>query len=399
MSSIRIRRMSRPVVALVLTISCVCWTFLVGFLFSQTSTTTLLYHRARASEVTRPWNVTVLSRVSPCRPQHRIVYIKTHKTGSSTVTNILERYGYLRGLNFALPKALSFSATKKFDPSQVYLNYLKDGNGSSIWPALGGFHLVVNHLRYNRKELEATIPNAVYVTIIREPASQFLSAMCYYKLGSQGKAKSMADTLDIALADPEKYLNVFARNGHAYDLGMDPASFSDPVAVNKTIESLSRELDLVMITEYFDESLILLKKLLCCDFEDILYIAKGVGKGCASRNITSDAREKIRRLNHVDVKLYQHFNRTFWDKVRDYGPTFQQDLRSFREIKEANTEMCLTGASERIDGHSAVVLRVGKNASEKCNNLFREDVQWVSILKRYMQNKSSTFVKGIDKRH
>lgn len=38
-----------------------------------------------------------------CKPANNILFLKTHKTGSSTVTNILNRYGDTRSLIFAMP--------------------------------------------------------------------------------------------------------------------------------------------------------------------------------------------------------------------------------------------------------------------------------------------------------
>ena len=47
-----------------------------------------------------------ISRVKPldtCKPQRKIAFAKTHKTASSTVQNILLRYGLAIGAEFLLP--------------------------------------------------------------------------------------------------------------------------------------------------------------------------------------------------------------------------------------------------------------------------------------------------------
>ena len=124
--------------------------------------------------------------VSFCRPKQRIVFVKTHKTGSSTITTMLQRYGYRRDLNFALPSTSHvFPQTVKFNPLFVYQNNLRDKNGALVWQALGGFHVLVNHARYNRTAFDALIPNATYFTIIKDPASQFESAFGYFDIGPQ----------------------------------------------------------------------------------------------------------------------------------------------------------------------------------------------------------------------
>ena len=41
-----------------------------------------------------------------CRPSSNIVFLKTHKTGSSTIQNIFFRYGMRNKLWFAMPKEI-----------------------------------------------------------------------------------------------------------------------------------------------------------------------------------------------------------------------------------------------------------------------------------------------------
>ena len=39
-----------------------------------------------------------------CKPRHRVMFLKTHKTGSSTITNVLNRYADEHNLTIALPR-------------------------------------------------------------------------------------------------------------------------------------------------------------------------------------------------------------------------------------------------------------------------------------------------------
>ena len=56
-----------------------------------------------------------------CEPRQKVVFLKTHKTASSTVQNILFRYGDKNGLNFALPKnnGARFSYPNKLQPGLI----------------------------------------------------------------------------------------------------------------------------------------------------------------------------------------------------------------------------------------------------------------------------------------
>jgi len=75
-----------------------------------------------------------------CTAHHNIVFIKTHKTGSTTVTNILNRYADLRDSNVVLPGMghMRFSWPRKFHWSSVDLLRL-DGQPGNV---------LCNHARY-----------------------------------------------------------------------------------------------------------------------------------------------------------------------------------------------------------------------------------------------------------
>lgn len=66
--------------------------------------------------------------------------------------------------------------------------------------------------------------------------------------------------------------NINARSPMMFDLGLSQKYFQNYAAVTKCINFLNKEFDLVMIMAYFDESLILLKRLLCWEIDDILNV-------------------------------------------------------------------------------------------------------------------------------
>ena len=56
-------------------------------------------------------NYAHISRMLPwstCAPRRKIAFAKTHKTASSTVQNILLRYGLANGVEFLLPAARNY---------------------------------------------------------------------------------------------------------------------------------------------------------------------------------------------------------------------------------------------------------------------------------------------------
>ena len=106
---------------------------------------------------------------------------------------------------------------------------------------------------------------------------------------------------------------------------------NESAILEKKNQQLDSEFDLVMIQEYFDESLLLLRKMFCWEMDDIVYLAKAVRSQNLLIKLTDDLRKKISSWNHADVLLYKHFNALFLlRKLEDYGQTLQSDLALFR---------------------------------------------------------------------
>lgn len=77
--------------------------------------------------------------VTTCTPRKNLLFLKTHKTGSSTIQNIVYRYGDANGLTFALP------------PSGVYFGVPALFRRTfPIKSPTGKYNMLANHARYNR---------------------------------------------------------------------------------------------------------------------------------------------------------------------------------------------------------------------------------------------------------
>ena len=227
-----------------------------------------------------------------------------------------------------------------------------------------------------------------YVTIIRNPVDNFESAFNYYHMGkSLGLGDDPVVSLEkflerpSSLSDPKKRPNI--RNPMMFDLGLSQKYFQNYTAVTKYINFLNKEFDLVMIMDYFDESLILLKRLLCWEIDDIFHVKVNERLDKERASYLSDrVKENIKRWNKADVLLFAFFNATFWRKIEMEGSGFYEDLSAFRERRLKLQQMCFengTGAVQRLFGKKEVKgysTRKDLNSSLKflCNRfIMRED--------------------------
>ncbi|XP_072180157.1 galactose-3-O-sulfotransferase 2-like [Diadema setosum] len=309
-----------------------------------------------------------------CTRQNNVVFIKTHKTGSTSLSHIVNRYGHLRNLSFVF---------NRLSPRNGHLVYLPLNNNSPrthFLPPIGvkpgeysryKYNMLAVHVRYDRKAMDSfMLPNTHYITVIRDPATQFESAFTHFQLDDafmateKAKFSTMQARLTQFFTKPDFYRKrlkqlkwenkiglrwYYARNNQIFDLGLDHIYHNDNWKVQEYIKKLDREFLLVLITEYFEESLVVMRKALCWSMDDIIYVAKNVRPNPA--NISSATRQKMRQWNDVDTKLYEHFNRSLWQKIKDYGPSFSSDLDSFRTRLRETFQDCVGTTEVKAQGH------------------------------------------------
>ena len=260
------------------------------------------------------------------------MFLKTHKTGSSTVANILFRYGDKRNLTFVLGAS--------------DLNWPQRFTTFNTLPFHRQPNILCSHTRFNKKPLNWLFPpdTSKYVTILRNPVDNFESTFSYYELGKKlGLGNDPVVSLEKFLRRPYFYTSgkfkfavksLSLRNPMMFDLGLSLRYFQNFTAINNYINFLNSEFDLVMIMDYFDESLVLLKRLLCWEIDDILNVKvnERLDKEKAT-HLSDRIQENIKRWNKADVLLFDYFNATFWRKVEMEGVGFYEDLSAYRQRK------------------------------------------------------------------
>uniref|UniRef100_A0A3Q2QZZ5 Galactose-3-O-sulfotransferase 1 n=1 Tax=Fundulus heteroclitus TaxID=8078 RepID=A0A3Q2QZZ5_FUNHE len=277
-----------------------------------------------------------------CSPKVNIMFMKTHKTASSTILNILFRFGEKHKLKFALPERRNdFRYPQPFLCSQV-----KDYTPGQC------FNIVCNHMRFNHQEVAKLLPpDAVYVTVLRDPVDLFESAFHYYHRavpltwGISGEDKLTAFLNDPeAFYSPDAFNSFYLKNLLFFDFGLDNNLEVDDPRVVEGVQHLSKRFHLVLIAEHFEESLILLKDLLCWSMDDILYFKLNARRTSSVSRLDPQTRAKAVRWNWADWKLYEHFNATFWERVEAYGRERME--REVKELRRRNAEMratCIEG--------------------------------------------------------
>nr|XP_060622782.1 galactose-3-O-sulfotransferase 2-like [Anolis sagrei ordinatus] len=281
-----------------------------------------------------------LSQPATCKPKTRVVFLKVHKSASSTVMNILFRFGETHNLTFALPVN---------GASQLYYPlYFTAAAVEGYVPGKDSqFDIMCHHMRFFEPEVAKVMGNTTfYFAILRNPVYLMESSFNYYK-GTSSFSK--AKTLEEFLNQTSLFYNASANDSHyaknlmTFDFGYNNNGNFFTKRVQLMVRAIEAEFDLLLISEYFDESMVLLKKLLCWDLDDVVSFPLNSRHNSSKNHLSESTREQIKNWNKLDWELYVHFNRTFWEKIDLHiGQEFmQQEVRLLQQRRKELAEICL----------------------------------------------------------
>ncbi|XP_028428651.1 galactose-3-O-sulfotransferase 2 [Perca flavescens] len=284
------------------------------------------------------------SRPPPAGCQSHILFLKTHKTASSTILNILYRYGESRNLTFALPLN---KHSQLFYPFFFASHFVEGVSSRSVRE----FHIMCNHMRFTKSEVAKVMPeDTFYFSILRHPVAMMESIFIYYKsIPAFHKTHSLDSFLDSSWRNYNSSLknNHYAHNILAFDFGFDNNAAADTEDLEErasmAIAAIERDFHLILISEYFDESMILLKHALCWSLEDVVSF-KLNGRSEQTRHpLLPNTAEKIKRWNALDWRIYLHFNTTFWHKMDSLvgQEQIKREVSQLRELQAKLANSCL----------------------------------------------------------
>ena len=276
--------------------------------------------------------------------------MKTHKTGSSTVLSVLNRFADINNLEVALPfrPNVLLDWPHKFKESVVDKRRLRNGRAD----------ILCNHAVFTSKqELDKVVhPNSKYITIVRDPAARFESQFFFENFDQVMKLENTSNPIlefqnsFIKLTDPnvmnwDRYTRSklpLLRNGMLFDLtGINTLRMKDEeFDYTHQVSKIMDTFDLVMITEYFDESLVLLQELLGWTVLDIVYAKKRVRNVTHSELLTAETKLAIYENNKGDLELYGHFKHLFLKQIDNYKNDFQRAVEVFRRFNTEINNQC-----------------------------------------------------------
>jgi galactosylceramide sulfotransferase/galactose-3-O-sulfotransferase 2 len=318
-------------------------------------------------------------------PQMRtnILFLKTHKTGSSTLQNILLRFGLRYSLNVMLPGVGNYIGYDRPLDETSFDRYLKP-------PFDGKFNIFACHSRYHPNTMKFMHENTIRVTLLRSPPEYFESLYNFFSLNAKYNAtfdelvRSLSTNASVVFVrDSSRSKSV---NQMCYELGLQRAFVDEPsdTVIGDFIRYVDREFDFVMITEYFDECLVLLADLMGWPLRTVTYLPLMARPDARKTNATSRAedRAKIRELNKCDSSLYDYFLEKLRQRTLQYGEErLIERVRTLRRMNERLYAKCISGETRNGYG-GTVAYTLKSDADWECVHVAKGELALIDEIRR-----------------
>lgn len=310
-----------------------------------------------------------------------IGFLKVHKAASSTMQNIFFRFGLKRNLTFVFTEHPNyFSRNAKSHIPLVEPRYRKS------------YDILCNHGTFDYTIYSSLLPNdTVYLAIVRDPVEIFISGVNYYSQKEQllsYLAKIPGNRLQNLIRYPERFdrgIFSYTKNVMARDFGF--LSTSIPEVVNRKLSELDKIFKLVLLVEYFEESLILMKRYLSWKMQDILFISNNVysKKGWSLSDLTPEDLDKLSLRNSLDFKLYDFFYEKFWRQFRSEPNDIHMEVLNFKEVLKKVSTFCKAAKSE--DNAELVVHSTDWNeeftvSHQDCDYMLEDELEFIKLLRK-----------------
>ncbi|XP_012562287.2 galactosylceramide sulfotransferase isoform X1 [Hydra vulgaris] len=286
-------------------------------------------------------------------PKKWLVYLRSHRTGSQTLSNIFYRYGELNNLYFALPNAPTF---KHYWPLRFHHSHVDKSLINKVAP-----NFLIDVARTQVSRIKSFVSReTVFIGVVRNPIDHFQSLYDYMDISyfmaliSNGTdlfsefASNPLEKTSQFVNKTKKYEPIFdlIKNPQLYDLGFEKKDYKTKLDLKFLIREIDEQFDFVLVNEYMDESLVLLQRKLCWQLSDVIYLKQRVRKN--RQPISEKTKKDILRWNQEDEFLYNYFNESLWETLFKQDKTFWDDVKKLKSLSAHLNNKCVESEDKTV---------------------------------------------------
>ena len=278
----------------------------------------------------------------------KFVFVKTHKTGSSTLMVMLGQALEKRGL---------YPAFGKVGPCLTCLAYPNEFTSPDqqlIGPAKTNFSAVLSHLRYTEAS-RATIArylgeDAPVFTLLRDPLTRFVSALRFFgcprarQEGVDYHRMHDADmNLMLDLLQDKEFMSGFGPNfgglvplNYPTILGITTDPFLSRHEFKREFDKARRRIGLALITEEWHLSMALLRRYIGLDLGDFIWNNQK-SHHRAPLELSDKTRARVREVLWMEYEIYDYYRAEFAKLIT---PEIEQEAEIIKRHEEQYKQRC-----------------------------------------------------------
>lgn len=217
------------------------------------------------------------------------------------------------------------------------------------------YNLMCCHMRFNYQQVKSVLRHndTKYVSIIREPLHHFQSSFKFFhdivpsfqRVSQSTSLEQWIDRADYHVKNSRhSSFSDLEKNSLFFDFGYDNRNDGEDY-IKRSIAEIDQVFDLIMISDYIDESLVLLSDLMCWSIEDLACLKLNARAKTTETNAVDQERlrNKVRAWNRSDAALFDHFNATFWRKVNEFGLSkMKTKVQQLQDASKSLSHTCLS---------------------------------------------------------
>ncbi|KAK2707926.1 hypothetical protein QYM36_015569, partial [Artemia franciscana] len=267
----------------------------------------------------------------------QIAFAKGFKVSGTTLADILLRIAYFNNWYTDLAS------------ESIAMGRLKD----VTWGEIKDFNLVIEDNHWNRTEMKHMLDtDALRIAMLRRPPIQFESMFNFFDLRGFYNVTSIEDFIDKLerneITNNSRFVKLFGRNPLSWFLGLDESDFDNITAINNFIQRTEKMFDLVLISEFFDESLMILRDMTGFPISYFNYIPINLRDEKKKYYLSKKQEEILGNWNQADTLLYKKFKRLLEDRIT---PRIIQNVKTLQSINNRMHNFCQTSLNTTSEYH------------------------------------------------
>ncbi|CAH1779876.1 unnamed protein product [Owenia fusiformis] len=307
-----------------------------------------------------------------------VYFAKTHKAASTTIQNIIFRYGEKYNLTFAMPWNIHRAG---------YPNHFTPEVIMPLAHGIDEYNIFCHHTRYHPRVTKFMPRDTLYIGTVRSVESQFLSGYIFHKFYKcyETEKDNITQILKVMLQSKHgrqcAAWKVSTQSEQIYDFGFEIKDMLNVTMIKEYIQFLDNAFDYIFVADYFYESLVLLADILKVPLKDMVYFHLMQVKRHPELN-KKDVK-MLKEWNVADYMLFDYFNQSFWRRVKKYGT--EKLYRNVETLKQLQNTTTLNCTKNSVDSQCELM----KLAETK----FTHDLKLKMIFEERLNAKESTGIK------